>query len=569
MSYTITTKDGITIDNIPDDIDPNSQELKDRVAKIRADNQMVAPVQIAPEPDLTLNRVGELLSRGAAPAVAGATIGSVAGPAGSLVGSMAVPIGDALNTIVNELSKGNTAVENYIRGLMGREQTATPMQLPMVSGMVSRGMEKIGLGAEPTSTTERVIEVGGAGFSGAGTQLPALTKLAKEGASAVTRNVAAQLAQAPKTQVAVSAPASMVAQTVTEATGSPIAGMVAGATTGAASGLRPRKIEAIPTAEQLKMQATQAYDRANKAGVVISPQSLKNTYPIFTNAVKEAGFDPDLHPQVNIVLNRLAKENQNPKTLQELDTLRRIVRAPTKTFDNPDQQRVAYRLLDEFDNYIANLSDKDLAIPKKSLDLGKFGVIEIEDAMSPKVASKDAISSLKEARSLYSKSIKSDTIADLMERAEITAGANYTQSGIENALRQELKSLAKNKKRLAGFNQTEKDAIIAAAKGGNLQNFLRLVGKLAPTSVISGGGAAGIGYLAGGTTGAIALPLIGGAGRYAATQMGLQNMRDIQDLVALGRTPNVIQSRTGLVPQTSIRGLLSPQIIEEELNQLN
>jgi hypothetical protein len=523
---------------------------------------------------LTTNRVGELLSRGAAPAITGATAGAALGaPVGmsapaALIGGMAVPIGDALNTIVNELSKGNTAVENYIRGLMGREQTATPMQLPMVSSMVSRGMENIGLGAEPTSTAERVIEAGGAGLSGAGTQLPALTQLAKEGASAVTRNVAAQMAKAPKSQVAVSAPASMVAQSVTEATGSPIAGMVAGAATGAAGGARPRKTEAIPTAEQLKAQATQAYDRANKAGVVISPQSLKDTYPTFTNAVKEAGFDPDLHPQVNVVLNRLAEEGQTPKTLQEMDTLRRIVRAPTKTFDNPDQQRVAYKLLDEFDNYIANLSDKDLAVPKKSVDLGRFGVIEVEDAMSPKVASKDAINSLKEARSLYSKSIKADTIADLIERAEITAGANYTQSGLENALRQELKSLAKNKKRLAGFNQTEKDAIIAAAKGGNLQNFLRYVGKLAPTSVIAGGGAVGLGYLAGGATGAAVLPVIGGAGQYAATRMGLQNMRNIQDLVALGRTPTVTQSRTGLVPQTAVRGLLSPQIIEEELNQL-
>jgi hypothetical protein len=523
---------------------------------------------------LTTNRVGELLSRGAAPAITGATAGAALGaPVGmsapaALIGGMAVPIGDALNTIVNELSKGNTAVENYIRGLMGREQTATPMQLPMVSGMVSRGMENIGLGAEPTSTAERVIEAGGAGLSGAGTQLPALTQLAKEGASAVTRNVAAQMAKAPKSQVAVSAPASMVAQSVTEATGSPIAGMVAGAATGAAGGVRPRKTEVIPTAEQLKAQATQAYDRANKAGVVISPQSLKDTYPTFTNVVKEAGFDPDLHPQVNVVLNRLAEEGQTPKTLQEMDTLRRIVRAPTKTFDNPDQQRVAYKLLDEFDNYIANLSDKDLAVPKKSVDLERFGVIEVEDAMSPKVASKDAVNSLKEARSLYSKSIKADTIADLIERAEITAGANYTQSGLENALRQELKSLAKNKKRLAGFNQTEKDAIIAAAKGGNLQNFLRYVGKLAPTSVIAGGGAVGLGYLAGGATGAAVLPVIGGAGQYAATRMGLQNMRNIQDLVALGRTPTVTQSRTGLVPQTAVRGLLSPQIIEEELNQL-
>ena len=181
---------------------------------------------------LTTNRVGELLSRGAAPAITGATAGAALGaPVGmsapaALIGGMAVPIGDALNTIVNELSKGNTAVENYIRGLMGREQTATPMQLPMVSSLVSKGMENIGLGAEPTSTAERVIEAGGAGLAGTGSQLPALTQLAKEGASAVTRNVASQMAQAPVRQTAVSAPASMVAQSVTEATGSPIAGMI-------------------------------------------------------------------------------------------------------------------------------------------------------------------------------------------------------------------------------------------------------------------------------------------------------------------------------------------------------
>jgi hypothetical protein len=36
MAYSITTEDGITIDNIPDTVDPNSNELKARVAQIRA-----------------------------------------------------------------------------------------------------------------------------------------------------------------------------------------------------------------------------------------------------------------------------------------------------------------------------------------------------------------------------------------------------------------------------------------------------------------------------------------------------------------------------------------------------
>lgn len=510
--------------------------------------QQFDATQVPKDQPLTANRVGELVTRGAAPSIAGATIGSVAGPAGALIGSMAVPIGDALNTIVNELSKGNTAVENYIRGLMGREQTATPMQLPMVSGLVSKGMEKIGLGAEPTNTTERVIEAGGAGLSGAGTQLPALTKLAKEGASTVTRNVAAQLAQAPKSQVAVSAPSSMVGQAVTEATGSPIAGMVASVVTGAPAGVRTKKFEDIPTAEQLKQQATQAYTKANEAGVIVKPDSLSNKVKEFRNAINIEGFDEQLHPQVKAVLDRLDSEVGAPKTLKEMETLRRIIKSPTKQFDNPDQQRIAYKLLEEFDSYVGNLGKNDL-VPVQNPE--------------------KAIGALKEARSLYSKSIKSDVISDLIERAEITAGANYTQSGLENALRQELKSLAKNKKRLAGFNKTEQEAIVAAAKGGNLQNFLRYVGKLAPTSVISGGGAVGLGYLAGGATGAAALPVIGGAARYGATRMGMQNMRDLQNLVALGREPSVVQKPFALVPQTTIRGLLSTpdatgRFIEEE-----
>ena len=36
MPYSITTKDGITINNIPDDIAPDAQVLRDRVAQERA-----------------------------------------------------------------------------------------------------------------------------------------------------------------------------------------------------------------------------------------------------------------------------------------------------------------------------------------------------------------------------------------------------------------------------------------------------------------------------------------------------------------------------------------------------
>jgi len=47
MPYSITTKDGITINNIPDDVAPDSPDLKARVAAIRAGGG-VAPAASAP-----------------------------------------------------------------------------------------------------------------------------------------------------------------------------------------------------------------------------------------------------------------------------------------------------------------------------------------------------------------------------------------------------------------------------------------------------------------------------------------------------------------------------------------
>lgn len=54
MPYSIQTKDGIRINNIPDDVAPDSQQLKDRVAQIRSGQQTPQPQeQAAPEERLT------------------------------------------------------------------------------------------------------------------------------------------------------------------------------------------------------------------------------------------------------------------------------------------------------------------------------------------------------------------------------------------------------------------------------------------------------------------------------------------------------------------------------------
>jgi hypothetical protein len=502
-------------------------------------------------------RAGQLLARGAAPVAAGAGIGALAGGApGALIGSMAVPIADAATLIGNELNKGNVAVENYVRNLLGMQaRQVAPTQMP--SQALSQGMAQMGL-PEPTSTGERVIEAVGAGVGGAATQLPALSRLATTAATEGGRRLAGQFAQAPSTQLAVSAPAAATAQYVGETTESPLLGMAAGTAVGALGGIRSQVREVAPTADQLRNMSDLQYTNATKAGVVVSPESLKAKLPSFNEALKVEGYDPGLHPQLNAVVTRLQQETDAPKTLKELETLRRIVKAPTRTFDNPDQQRIAYRLLDEFDDYVDNLKPADLVGAAKE--------------------SKTATTALSKARNLYARSKKSDVMSDILERAEIKAGANFTQSGLENSLRQELKSLALNKKRMAGFTKAEQDAIQAAAKGGNVQNVLRYFGKYAPTSVIpagiGSGIGAGVGAAMGGPVGAAigsaVVPTVGAAARSGATRIGMNRLQELQDMIALGRAPEN-QRRTRLMGVTGIRGLLSSpeerqQLIDEETN---
>jgi hypothetical protein len=411
---------------------------------------------------------------------------------------------------------------------------------------------------EPTSTGERVIEAIGGGVGGAATQLPALSRLATTAATEGGRRLAGQFAQAPATQLAVSAPAAGAAQFVGETTESPALGMLAGAGVGALGGIRSQVRESAPTADQLRNMSDLQYTNATKAGVIVSPESLKAKLPSFNEALKVEGYDPGLHPQLNAVVTRLQQETEAPKTLKELETLRRIVKAPTRTFDNPDQQRIAYRLLDEFDDYVDNLKPADLVGAAKE--------------------SKTATNALSKARNLYARSKKSDVMSDILERAEIKAGANFTQSGLENSLRQELKSLALNKKRMAGFTKAEQDAIQAAAKGGNVQNVLRYFGKYAPTSVIpagiGSGIGAGVGAAMGGPVGAAigsaVVPTVGAAARAGATRIGMNRLQELQDMIALGRLPEN-QRRTRLMGVTGIRGLLSSpeerqQLIDEETN---
>jgi hypothetical protein len=136
MSYSITTEDGITIDNIPDNVDPNSPELKARVAALRATG--------VDKPTKKEESIVEKISQGAAsvakeiPRQLGLTARA------GITGAAGLPImaGDALNQLINMFG-GN---------------------LPMASKSMQTLLTSAGL-PEPATKEEKIAQdVASAGF---------------------------------------------------------------------------------------------------------------------------------------------------------------------------------------------------------------------------------------------------------------------------------------------------------------------------------------------------------------------------------------------------------------------
>jgi hypothetical protein len=444
------------------------------------------------------------IARGAAIPVTGAIAGgTLAGPAGAIAGSLALPAAELL-------TKGLNAI------LPDKYDISSP------TAQVEKGLTKLGF-PQPETQVERALQVGGGALGGVGGQVGALGQLAKTATSPVGRGVAQTLSQEPVRQVAAALPVGATSQYVAEETGSPTLGMAAGIAAGIPFAIGAKGTLQAPTVQELKGQAGQQYKFAEDVGAVFK----KNSYNQFANKIESTlakeGLDKTLQPRVFAALERIKDTKGGNVSLENMEILRRIGQAAGSSAD-ASERRLASILVDNLDDFVETAQPGQLA-----------------------KGSSEAVSALTDARELWKRAKKTEILDDLVASAELRADANFSQSGMENALRRKLVTLADNPKKLRAFTKEEQSAIKVAAKGGPIQNALRLVGKLAPTGIVSGGGSVGLGYLAGGPIGAVGLPIIGGVARKGAEQLGLRNIEQLRNRLATGNAP---------IPQVSTRGLI-------------
>jgi len=269
----------------------------------------------------------------------------------------------------------------------------------------------------------------------------------------------------------------------------------------------------VPTIGQLKNQATQLYKLVDDSGTTISKEAFQTIAKRIEKEMRASGVRAKLTPKTNAALKELAKDAKAGQlTLSKAEELRRVFKQGQSSIDTADAA-ASGRLVRKWDEFIENLKPGQLSGSPNAVETAQY---------------------LKSARSLWSRSRKTEVIEDLIERAGINAG-QFSGSGFENALTTQFRQLARNKKKMRTFTQAEQAAIKGVAKGGPLSTkAFRFIGKLAPTGVVSGGFGAGLGFALAGPAGAFIVPAVGGLSRLAAAGRTAKAAKKVSELTARG-----------------------------------
>lgn len=290
--------------------------------------------------------------------------------------------------------------------------------------------------------------------------------------------------------------------------GSPV-GRVVSESLGVAQPLSKLKPGKAPSVEQLRQASQNAYNAADRAGVVIAEKSFRGMVSDIEQGLKKQGLNGTLHPRVTAALKEMTESSGNV-SFQDAEILRKIMKNAASSSDK-SERRLAQIAISKLDDFIGGMKPSDVV------------------SGNPRIAS----SMIYRARDAWSKASKGEEIQNMLDKAKTNA-PNFSASGLENALRTQFRQLANNPARMRMFSKAEQAAIKKVAEGGPIENGLRMVGKFAPTGVVSSGLSAGTGFVLGGPLGAVGLPAIGGAARLGATSRTLGSARAVSEMVRGG-----------------------------------
>lgn len=412
---------------------------------------------------------------------------------------------------------------------LGAKALGSESRMPSFAQAQSQMLtERAGLPV-PETATERAVQSGVQAMTSTAGLAKALPKVP---------TLAADLQRQIPAAAAAGLTAQPTAEVVKEVTGSDLAAAIAGIGVGAiAAGATGKTINSIEqgktplyTIKEIKERATQSYNVMDQAGVTLNPKSVSKMIGDVRTALDDARMVEGT-PQATELNTRLGKlqtmiEDGSPLTFNKLDKMRSIVN-DLRTSKDPDVKRLANVAITKMDNYISNLSGKDVIAGREGID--------------------KAVAAVTSARKDWRNASRATILEDALDVA--AAKALDPKASESELIRRGFINIASNKDKMNLFSKSEQNVIRSIAKGGPLDSLLTFAAQFSPLR--SKLAAAGYGY--GATQNPYIAGAVGGTGLAADVIQGALRRRAAQQGVK-----QIASGATQLPPENlASRGLLT------------
>lgn len=439
-----------------------------------------------------------------------------------------------------DLQQLGTSAANYLRGKVGlgpAQEVMIPGDIPIPKAETSAQLEEMAgrnipgvkgaLDYQPQTQLGKLAETGGEFLPGAALGPGRMGAKALQWAGSTLGSEA--LGRAAEAVAPQAEPYARMA-------GAVIGGGVS------TRGNRAQVAKTIPTTDEFERAKRAAYTHASMSGNTLHPQDFNYIIDDLTRMAEQRGGgvrNQNMLPGIERALSLMEERAAlgTPLSVDDIDMMRQTLKKSINVMQ-PGERDLLRQMTDRYDQLV------DHAVPPE----------------------------LQEARRLNVRFKKSEMM-DELEGITARKGRIFTQSGDENAIRNQYRQLAnaEARKRMAGrrslFSQTELDRIDQVAMGHWFRNRMRDLGKYAPTSPIStlsaitlGGGAGyGVGRPGLGAALGAGLAGLGTVGRGIATKMARTDKSRAEELIRGGphRARQAERLRQRLKREAVVRALLA------------
>jgi hypothetical protein len=296
--------------------------------------------------------------------------------------------------------------------------------------------------------------------------------------------------------------------------------------------------------DDLKAASNAAYSRAEQAGVAFNQNGVNQLRTNIIDDLTARGYHNANEPGVKPVLEYLEKIGNGNVTLKGLDTLRKMASNGFQP-GNQSNNAALTQIIGRIDELV-NAADPSTVL------MGS----------NPQAAA----SALREARSMWGRAKKLETVQELLDRAGLNAGSAGAGGNVENASRQQIKRLLTNPNLKRGLTKAEQDAARKAVLGSPTQNVLRLAGKLSPQGnglMLAIGGA---GTIAAPAT-AIPAMIAGYGAKKTAEHLSRKSVAELVRLISSGGVPQPVMKNAIQLLAESKRDALTRALMAIAVNR--